>query len=122
MTVKVTSVRPAPAGAPRRLVVLNGRGTASHWNGRLACSVALVGALVGGVAGLLTVLYVLRAMPIDGLFRYAAAGYAAGTVAGAALGLLLGAVTGAAAAEVRRLRHRRRVDRPRRVWVRHHSV
>lgn len=122
MTVKVTSVRPAPAGAPRRLVVRNGTRATSRWNGRLACRVALVGALVGGVAGLVTALVVLRAMPIDGLFRYAAAGYAAGTVAGAALGLLLGAATGAAGAEVGRLRHRRRVDRPRRLWVRHHSV
>lgn len=122
MTVKVTSVRPAPGRAPARLLLLNSRRAAARWNRRLAWRVALVGALIGGVAGLLTVLFALRATPLDTLFGYAAAGYAAGTLAGAVLGLLLGAMTGAASAGVRRLRHRRRVEHPLRLWVRHHSA
>ena len=122
MTVKVTSVRPAPARAPSRLVLLHSRRAAPLWNRRLAWQVALVGALVGGVAGLLTVLVVLRSTPLDTLLTYAAAGYGAGTLAGAALGLLLGATTGAAGAELKRLRRRRTVDHPLRLWVRHHSA
>ena len=120
MTVKVTSVRPAPAHAPARLLVRNSRRRTPHGDSRLAWRVALVGALLGGLAGLLSALVVLRSTPLDTLFSYAAAGYAAGTLAGAGVGLLLGAMTGAVRAQMGRWR--RRVDHPLRLWVRHHSA
>lgn len=120
MTVTVTSVRPAPTHAPAHLVVVGSGRAASR--ARLPWRVALVGALLGGLAGLLGALALLRTTPVDTLFSYAAAGYAGGTVAGALLGLLVGSVTAAAAAALSRRRKPRRVPRPQRVWVRHRSA
>ena len=122
MTVKVTSVRPAPPHTPSRLVLLHSRRAGSRWNRRLAWRASFIGTLLGGAGGLLAVLVLLRTTPVDALITYAAAGYAAGTVAGAVAGLVLGATAGAVGAEVARWRKRRRVEHPRRLWVRHHSA
>ena len=122
MTVKVTSVRPAPPSTPSHLTLLNSRGARSHWNPRLAWRAAFVGTLLGGVGVMLVVLVALRSTPVDTLITYAVAGYAGGTLTGAVAGLVGGATAGAAGAEVARWRRRRRVEHPRRLWVRHHSV
>lgn len=123
MTVTVTCVRTVPRGAlPTRLVIRNSTHPPALWNARVAWRAAAVGAVAGGLLGILTALAVFRGAQVEAVMTYAATGYAAGTVLGALLGLALGAAAGAGMAAAARLRHRHRVTDPAPLWVRHRSA